>query len=101
MKRMKSGLVLAALSLALLGVTGCANLQQPTPPPAAAPTPAPEEVRTSLEFGGVLVSIYHPDTRTLYLWSGDPRPKMRRPMNCIKIQLSDTPSGTPKSEACQ
>jgi|ERR1019366_1647233 hypothetical protein len=96
-KKMKTGLVLAALSLAILGVTGCANLQPPAPPPA----PAPEEVRTSLEFGGVLVSIYHPDTRTLYLWSGDPRPNVKHPMNCIQIQLSDTPSGTPKSSPCQ
>ena len=33
-KRINSGFVLAALSLALLGVTGCANLQPPRRAPA-------------------------------------------------------------------
>ena len=94
--RMKNGLMLAALSLAILGVTGCASMQPPAPPPA----PAPEEIRTSLEFGGVLVSIYHPDTRTMYLWSGDPRATARRPMNCTEIHLAETPQGTPTGGPC-
>ncbi len=93
MNRMKSALMLAALSLALLGVIGCASLQPPAP--------APEQIRTSLEFGGVLVSIYHPDTRTMYLWSGDPRATSRRAMNCTEIHLADTPSGTPTGGPCK
>ncbi len=106
MNRMKNGLVLAALSLALLGVTGCANLQQPAAASAPAPAPAApalekEEVRASLAFGGVLISIYHPDTRTMYLWSGDPRPNPRRPMTCVKLQLAETPSATPTRSVCQ
>ncbi len=95
--RMKNGLMLAALSLAILGVTGCANLQPPPP----APPPATEEIRTSLEFGGVLVSIYHPDTRTMYLWSGDPRATARRPMTCTEIHLAETPKGTPTGGPCK
>ena len=67
-----------ALALVLFIATGCASQTQSTPAPAAtAPsqsTPAPVEVRTNLEFGGPQVSIFHPDTRTLYLWSSDPRP---------------------------
>ena len=73
--RMKNGLMLAALSLAILGVTGCASSSRPRPHQR----PRPEEIRTSLEFGGVLVSIYHPDTRTMYLWSGDPRADRQAP----------------------
>jgi len=96
---MKSGLVLATLWIATIGAAGCANLQPPAPPQA--PPPAPEQVQVSLQFAGVLVSIYHPDTRTVYLWSGDPRQASRRPMNCVKLQLSDTPSGAPKAQPCQ
>jgi hypothetical protein len=99
MSRMKNRFVFFALSLGLIGVTGCAK--QPAPPAPPSFTSTAPEVRTSLEFGGVLVSIYHPDTRTLYLWSGDPRPNVHRPMTCIKMQLSDTPSGSPKSEPCE
>ncbi len=102
MKRMNSGLLLAALSLALLGVTGCANLQPPAPPPAPAPAPAPapEEVHASVQFGGVMVSIYHPDTHIMYMWYGDPRPNNKRPLSCIKLQMSADPNTPPKSLAC-
>ena len=78
----------------------------PAPAPAAAApsqsTPAPVEVHTNLEFGGPQVSIFHPDTRTLYLWSSDPRPgPPHRDPNCIKIQMSDSPSGGPvTNEPC-
>ena len=99
-----------ALSLVLFIATGCASQTQSTPAPAPAPdaavpaqsTPAPVEVRTNLEFGGPQVSIYHPDTRTLYLWSSDPRPgPPHREPNCIKIQMSDSPSGGPvTNEPC-
>ena len=97
MKTTKNGLVLAALSLAILGVTGCANLQPPAKP---APAPVPEEVHASVRTGRLLVSDYHPDTRTMYLWSGDPRPNAVHPMTCTKIQLSDTPVGAAKTSAC-
>lgn len=104
MKRMKSGLVVAALSLALLGVTGCANLQPaapaPAPAPASAPAPALEEVHAEMTLGGMILSIYHPDTRIMYVWWGDPRPAARRTMNCIELHLSDDVSATPKSMPC-
>ena len=104
---MKSSLA-CAISLVLFGAAGCATQTQSTPAPApaaAAPaqsTPAPVEVRTNLEFGGPQVSIFHPDTRTLYLWSSDPRPgPPHREPNCIKIQMSDSPSGGPvTNEPC-
>jgi hypothetical protein len=99
----KSSLV-CALSLVLFAAAGCASQTQstPAPAPAAPSTPAPVEVRTNLEFGGPQVSIYHPDTRTLYLWSGDPRPgPPHRDQNCIKMQMSDSPSGGPvTNEPC-
>jgi hypothetical protein len=104
---MKNSLI-CALALLLFIATGCASQTQSTPAPApaaAAPsqsTPAPAEVRTNLEFGGPQVSIFHPDTRTLYLWSSDPRPgPPHRDPNCIKIQMSDSPSGGPvTNEPC-
>ncbi len=105
MMSMKNSLV-CALSLALLAAAGCAPQNQPVPASAAAApvqsTPAPVEVRTNLEFGGPQVSIFHPDTRTLYLWSEDPRPgPPHRDPNCIKIQMSDSPSGGPvTNEPC-
>jgi hypothetical protein len=97
-----------ALAIAMIAASGCAGQNQSpsaTPAPvAAAPqsTPAPVEVRTNLEFGGPQVSIFHPDTRTLYLWSSDPRPgPPHRDPNCIKIQMSDSPSGGPvTNEPC-
>jgi hypothetical protein len=106
MTRTMSSLALGALSLALIGATGCASLQPAPPPalpplPAAAPAPAPDDVHASWEFGGLLVSIYHRDARTLYVWAGDPRPTAKRPMTCYKFQLSDTPSGNPKPEPCE
>ena len=103
MKRIKSGLVLAALSLALLGVTGCANLQPaaPAPAPPSPPPPAPEEIHADMTMGGgMILSIYHPDTRILYVWWGDPRPTATRAMKCIEMQLSDNVSATPKSLPC-
>jgi hypothetical protein len=96
MKRMKGGLALAALSFALLGVTGCANLQ----PPAPAPARAPEEVHATVLQSALVLSIYHPDTRTMYVWVGDPRPVAKRPWGCIEIQLSDNPSDAPKTQIC-
>ncbi|MGC2445332.1 hypothetical protein [Candidatus Binatus sp.] len=105
---MKNSLV-CALALVLLGAAGCASQTQSAPAPSPAPaaaapqsTPAPVEVRTNLEFGGPQVSIFHPDTRTLYLWSSDPRPgPPHRAPNCIKIQMSDSPSGGPvTNEPC-
>lgn len=105
---MKNSLV-CALALVLLGAAGCASQTQSAPAPLPAPaaaapqsTPAPVEVRTNLEFGGPQVSIFHPDTRTLYLWSSDPRPgPPHRAPNCIKIQMSDSPSGGPvTNEPC-
>jgi hypothetical protein len=101
MSKMKNRL---ALSIALLGVTGCSSMQQPAPAPGAtpaAPDPAQEQVRADYQYGGVLISIYHPDTRTLYVWSGDARPASRRPMTCYKFQLSETPSGAPKNLPCE
>ena len=107
MMSMKNSLV-CALSLILFIATGCASQNQsaaPMPAPATAPassTPAPAEVRSNLEFGGPQVSIFHPDTRTLYLWSSDPRPgPPHRDPNCVKIQMSDSPSGGPMTnEPC-
>ena len=103
---MKNSLI-CALSVVLFIATGCASQTQstPEPAPATAPapsTPAPAEVRSNLEFGGPQVSIFHPDTRTLYLWSSDPRPgPPHRDPNCIKIQMSDSPSGGPiTNEPC-
>ena len=97
---------ICALSVVLFIAMGCASQTQSTPAPAAAApsqsTPAPVEVRTNLEFGGPQVSVFHPDTRTLYLWSGDPRPgPAHKDQNCIKIQMSDSPSGGPvTNEPC-
>jgi hypothetical protein len=108
MSKMKNRFVLSALSFAILGVMGCTSMQQPAPAsgqataPATSATPdlAQEQVHAEYQFGGVLISIYHPDTRTLYVWSGDPRPASKRPMVCYKFQISDTPSGAPISELC-
>ena len=105
MMSMKNSLV-CALSIVLFIATGCASQSTPAAAPApvttAPSTPAPVEVRTNLEFGGPQVSIFHPDTRTLYLWSSDPRPgPAHRDPNCIKIQMSDSPSGGPvTNEPC-
>jgi len=44
---------------------------------------------SGLEFGGPRVSIYHPDTKTLYIWSGDPSGNLHLPMKCTKIQMGD------------
>ena len=52
-------------------------------------------------FSGVLLQVYHPETRTLYIWIGDPKPQTRESMHCFKIQLSDTPSGTPQRMECE
>src|SRR5260370_25499466 len=108
MTRMKTRLVLYTLSIAMLAVMGCSNMQTPAPasgqsnPPAspAAPDPAQEQVHADYQFGGLLISIYHPDTRTLYVWSGDPRPTSRREMVCYKFQMSETPSAAPVSATC-
>ena len=103
---MKNRFVLSALSFAALCAYGCANMQQPadTPPTAAAAphfsTPPPE-VRVTTQFTGVSLQIYHPDTRTLYLWTGSPKPQTKESMHCFKIQLSDTPSGTPQRMECE
>lgn len=92
--------------LAALFAAGCATTQTPAdaPPPApAAPhfsTPPPE-VRVTTQFTGVSLEIYHPDTRTLYLWTGTPKPQTKESMRCFKIQLSDTPSGTPQRMECE
>jgi len=93
---MKSGMVLAALSLGLLGVTGCANLQQPAP----APTPTPEEIHVTPLQGGLVVTIYYPDSRTMWVWVGDPRPTAKLPMKCIEVQLSADPTVAPKRLTC-
>jgi hypothetical protein len=102
---MKNRFVLSALSLALLGAAGCASMQ---PQPAAATPPAaphfstpPPEVRATTQFTGVVLQIYHPDTRTLYIWTGSPKPQAKESMHCFKLQLSDTPSGTPQRLACE
>lgn len=104
---MKNRFLLAALSLAVLCAAGCASMQpQPadaTPPAPAAPhfsTPPPE-VRATTQFTGVVLQIYHPDTRTLYIWTGSPKPQTKEQMHCFKIQLSDTPSGTPQRMECE
>jgi hypothetical protein len=99
MTKIKNGLALAALSLALLGAAGCANLQ---PSAQAAPAPAPERevVNTAVTFGGAIISIYRPDTRTMYLWSGDPRTTAKRPLSCSKIQLNENPTIAPKLSLC-
>lgn len=99
MSRTKNGLALAALSLALLGAAGCAGLQQPA---QAAPAAAPaEQVNTAVSFGGAIISIYRPDTRTMYLWSGDPRTNAKRGLTCSKVQLNENPAVAPKVSLCQ
>ena len=104
---MKTRFLLAALALAALCAYGCANMQpQPadaTPAASPAPhfsTPQPE-VRVTTQFTGVALQIYHPETRTLYLWTGSPKPQAKEQMHCFKIQLSDTPSGKPQPLACE
>ena len=92
MKRSKSRVLPAALSIALLGVMGCANVQQ------AAPVEAQAQVTL---MGAAAVSIYRPDTRTLYLWTGDPRPSAKHPMNCMVFQISENPGDAPRSRPCQ
>ena len=81
---------------------------QPTPADATPAAPAaphfstpPPEVRVTTQFTGVALEIYHPDTRTLYLWTGTPKPQTKEQMHCFKIQLSDTPSGTPQRMECE
>jgi len=72
---------------------------------AASPAPhfttSPPEVRVTTQFTGVALQIYHPETRTLYLWTGSPKPQAKEQMHCFKIQLSDTPSGKPQPMACE
>jgi hypothetical protein len=100
---MKNRLLLSMLALALLGVAGCASMQPPAAPAAAAPhfsTPPPE-VRATILFTGLLLQVYYPETRTLYVWTGNPKPKAPQPMNCFKLQLSDTPSGAPQRLPCE
>ena len=99
-----------ALAIAMIAASGCAGQNQsssaPHAPASAAaaipPSPAPVQIQTNFEFGGPQVTIFHPDTRTLYLWSSDPRPgPPHRDPNCIKIQMSDSPSGGPvTNEPC-
>ncbi|HEY2662874.1 MAG TPA: hypothetical protein VGI47_00940 [Candidatus Binataceae bacterium] len=102
----KHSFLLPALSIAALCASGCANMQQPADAPPSAPaashfsTPQPE-VRVTTQFTGVALQIYHPETRTLYLWTGSPKPATKESMHCFKIQLSDTPSGTPKTLECE
>jgi hypothetical protein len=103
---MKNRFLLSMIALGLLGVAGCATQQSPAPDaPAAAAAPQfttpPPEVRANLVFSGVQVQIYHPQTRTLYMWVGSPRPDAKQVMTCFKLQLSDTPSGTPQREKCE
>jgi hypothetical protein len=102
---MKNRLLLSILSLALIGATGCASMQASADPATAPASPQfstpPPEVRASMQFTGVLVQIYHPETRTLYMWVGNPRPTAKGPMQCFKLQLSDTQSGTPQKEPCE
>ena len=109
---MKYRFLLCILLLGVLGNAGCAAAQQSAPaasqpaaPAAADPPPQfstpPPEVRATMQFSGVLVQVYHPETRTLYLWTGNPKPTNKQPMNCFKLQLSDTASGTPKREKCE
>jgi hypothetical protein len=103
---MKNRFLLSALSFALLCANGCATAQTPADATAAAPaaprfsTPPPE-VRVTTQFTGVALQIYHPETRTLYLWTGSPKPQAKEQMHCFKIQLSDTPSGTPQTLECE
>lgn len=103
----KNRFVLLALSLALLCAAGCTSLQpqpaDPTPPTATAPhfSTSPPEVRVTTQFTGVALQIYHPETRTVYLWTGSPKPQAKESMHCFKIQLSDTPSGSPQTLACE
>src|SRR3984957_13230700 len=104
---MKNRFVLSALSLALLGAAGCASMQpqpaEPPPPAPAAPhfSTSPPEVRVMTQFTGVVLQLYHPDTRTLYIWTGSPKPQAKESMHCFKLQLSDTPSGTPQRLECE
>jgi hypothetical protein len=95
--------LICALSIALIGAVGCASQPaqpaSPAPVAAVAPTPTPAEISTHYEFSGPELSIYRPDTRTLYLWSGNPQPGSNyRKMTCIKVQMSDSPSGGPVTE---
>ena len=102
---MKTRFMLSAVLMAAICV-GCATTQTPAdPPPAAAAashfsTPPPE-VRVTTQFTGVALQIYHPETRTLYLWTGSPKPQAKEQMHCFKMQLSDTPSGKPQPMACE
>ena len=104
MINLKNALI-CALSLAMLAVAGCAAQSEPSSAASPAPvtasaSPATPQITTNFEFGGPQVSIFHPDTKTLYLWSGDPRPgPPHRPMTCIKIQMGDNPSGGPVTDA--
>ncbi len=88
--RLYGGPVLAALSLAMLGMTGCANLRQP----------APEVVQATVLPSVLVVTIYHPDTRVMYVWGGDPRPTAKLAMTCLQIQLSADPSVAPTRQVC-
>ena len=104
---MKNRFVISALSLVLLAAAGCASMQpQPADPTPVAPAAShfstpPPEVRATTQFTGVVLQIYHPETRTLYMWTGSPKPQAKESMHCFKLQLSDTPSGTPQRLACE
>ena len=103
---MNNRLILSILSIALICAYGCATAQTPGDAPPVAPAAShfstpPPEVRVTTSFTGVSLQIYHPDTRTLYLWTGSPKPLTKEQMHCFKIQLSDTPSGTPQRMECE
>ena len=103
-------IVLRTLLLALVGAAGCASQPAAAPPApaiAAAQTPPaqppPVEVQTALKLGGPQISVFHPDTRTLYLWTSVPDvtgAKVSK-MQCFKVQMGDSPSGGPMTyEPC-
>lgn len=96
MKKMNGGIAIAVLSLALIGAEGCANLQPPRPAPASAP--AAPEFHAEI-FRGMVMSIYHPETRTLYVWYPDPR-IVGHPMSCTETHISTNPLDPPTMADC-
>jgi hypothetical protein len=86
-----AALVLAMVALLALAQTGCQ--QRPVTP----------VIHVASRFGlGYVISIYHPDTRMLYVWAwGKVPPLGGMKMACQAFQLSDKPNGEPQPMPCE
>jgi hypothetical protein len=92
-KAMRKGtLMLATVVLLALVQMGCQPRARSAPVVTAMPM-----------FGaGLVVTVYHPDIRTVYVWSWmDTRPFGNKKMTCQAIQLSADPGRAPTRMPCK